>query len=128
MATNRRRSCFCAGLRGRAVSGTGLRCGSGDVECSFEALAPQIPARLNIGLSGIASWTTDIEGFNGGEVGSDYFRELIVRWFQFGTFCRLFRLHGFRRARGARWAWVAGSAERGLVVRRGRIRSDSGTA
>ena len=69
---------------------------SGDVESTFEALAAQIPAGLNIGISGIPWWTTDIGGFKGGDPSSEYFRELVVRWFQFGVFCPLFRLHGVR--------------------------------
>jgi len=66
---------------------------SGDIQSTFEA---QVRAGLNIGLSGIPWWTTDIGGFFGGDVSTPYFRELIVRWFQYGTFCPLFRLHGFR--------------------------------
>jgi alpha-D-xyloside xylohydrolase len=69
---------------------------SGDIDSSFEALAAQVPAGLNIGVSGIPWWTTDIGGFRGGDPSSAYFRELIVRWFQFGVFCPLFRLHGVR--------------------------------
>jgi len=69
---------------------------SGDIESTFEALAAQIPAGLNIGISGIPWWTTDIGGFKGGDPTTPYFRELIVRWFQFGAFCPLFRLHGVR--------------------------------
>ena len=69
---------------------------SGDIGSTFEALAAQVPAGLNIGISGIPWWTTDIGGFKGGDPGSAYFRELIVRWFQFGVFCPLFRLHGVR--------------------------------
>jgi alpha-D-xyloside xylohydrolase len=69
---------------------------SGDIDSTFEALAAQIPAGLNIGISGIPWWTTDIGGFKGGDPASAYFRELVVRWFQFGTFCPLFRLHGVR--------------------------------
>ena len=53
-------------------------------------------AGLNAGLSGIPWWTTDIGGFNGGDIHTPYFRELIVRWFQYGAFCPLFRLHGNR--------------------------------
>ena len=59
--------------------------------------ARQIPAGLNIGLSGIPWWTTDIGGFKGGDINSPSFRELIVRWFQFGVFCPVFRLHGIRQ-------------------------------
>jgi alpha-D-xyloside xylohydrolase len=69
---------------------------SGDIQSTFEALQSQVRAGLNIGLSGIPWWTTDIGGFFGGDVSTPYFRELIVRWFQYGTFCPLFRLHGFR--------------------------------
>jgi alpha-D-xyloside xylohydrolase len=69
---------------------------SGDIESTFEALAAQIPAGLNMGISGIPWWTTDIGGFRNGDPTSEYFRELVVRWFQFSVFCPLFRLHGVR--------------------------------
>jgi alpha-D-xyloside xylohydrolase len=69
---------------------------SGDIESTFEALAAQIPAGLNIGIAGIPWWTTDIGGFMHGDPTSPYFRELVVRWFQYGAFCPLFRLHGVR--------------------------------
>ncbi len=69
---------------------------SGDIQSTFESLQAQVPAGLNIGLSGIPWWTTDIGGFFNGDPGTPYFRELIVRWFQYGAFCPLFRLHGFR--------------------------------
>lgn len=69
---------------------------SGDIESTFEALAAQVPAGINMGLSGIPWWTTDIGGFKGGDPSTGYFRELVVRWFQFGVFCPLFRLHGVR--------------------------------
>jgi alpha-D-xyloside xylohydrolase len=70
---------------------------SGDIGSTFEDLRRQIPAGLNIGLSGIPWWTTDIGGFKGGDIGSSSFRELVVRWFQFGVFSPLCRLHGVRR-------------------------------
>lgn len=69
---------------------------SGDIPSTFEALRAQVCAGLNIGLSGVPWWTTDIGGFFDGDVNSPYFRELIVRWFQYGVFCPLFRLHGYR--------------------------------
>ncbi|NDJ78753.1 MAG: glycoside hydrolase family 31 protein [Chloroflexi bacterium] len=71
---------------------------SGDIYSTFEVLRAQIPAGLNIALSGIPWWTTDIGGFRGGQADTPYFRELLVRWFQYGAFCPLFRLHGFRSA------------------------------
>jgi alpha-D-xyloside xylohydrolase len=69
---------------------------SGDIESTFEALAAQIPAGVNMGIAGIPWWTTDIGGFRNGDPTTAYFRELVVRWFQFGVFCPLFRLHGAR--------------------------------
>jgi alpha-D-xyloside xylohydrolase len=69
---------------------------SGDILSTFEALQAQVRAGLNVGLSGIPWWTSDIGGFFNGDPSTPYFRELIVRWFQYGTFCPLFRLHGYR--------------------------------
>ena len=69
---------------------------SGDIPCTFESLAEQVKAGLNIAVSGIPWWTTDIGGFYVGNIESDYFKELIVRWFQYGVFCPLYRLHGVR--------------------------------
>lgn len=69
---------------------------SGDIYSTFEVLQAQVRAGLNAALSGIPWWTTDIGGFFNGDPASPYFRELIVRWFQYGAFCPIFRLHGFR--------------------------------
>ena len=69
---------------------------SGDIDSTFEDLRRQIAAGLNVGLSGIPWWTTDIGGFKNGNIHDPSFRELIVRWFQFGVFCPVFRLHGVR--------------------------------
>ncbi|MBE1491871.1 glycoside hydrolase family 31 protein [Plantactinospora soyae] len=69
---------------------------SGDIPATFASLRTQIRAGLNVGLSGIPWWTTDIGGFHGGDPDSPAYRELIIRWFQYGAFCPLFRLHGFR--------------------------------
>lgn len=69
---------------------------SGDIDSTFESLAAQIPAGINMGMSGIPWWTTDIGGFHGGDPQSPAFRELLVRWFEFGVFCPLTRLHGHR--------------------------------
>ena len=69
---------------------------SGDIESTFDVLAGQVRAGLNIGLSGIPWWTTDIGGFLDGDPTDPTMRELIVRWFQYGVFCPLFRLHGNR--------------------------------
>lgn len=49
-----------------------------------------------MGISGIPWWTTDIGGFHGGNPDDHEFRELFVRWFQWGAFCPVMRLHGDR--------------------------------
>ncbi len=72
---------------------------SGDIPATFASLRDQVRAGLNVALSGIPWWTTDIGGFHGGDPTSPEFRELVVRWFQYGVFCPLFRLHGYREPR-----------------------------
>ena len=69
---------------------------SGDIDSSFRSLRSQLAAGLNMGLAGIPWWTTDIGGFHGGNIYDEDFKEVLVRWFEFGAFCPVFRLHGFR--------------------------------
>lgn len=69
---------------------------SGDTHSTFDFLRNQVVAGLNVGLSGIPWWTTDIGGFTGGNIKDPKFHELLIRWFQFGLFCPVTRLHGFR--------------------------------
>ncbi len=69
---------------------------SGDVPSTFEAFRIQMAAGLNMGLAGITWWTADIGGFHGGNIHDEGFKELITRWFQFGAFCPVMRLHGDR--------------------------------
>lgn len=72
---------------------------SGDIASSFESMRNQLAAGLNMGLAGIPWWTTDIGGFHGGNPDDPAFRELFVRWFAWGTFCPVMRLHGDREPR-----------------------------
>jgi alpha-D-xyloside xylohydrolase len=72
---------------------------SGDIPPTFESLQVQVRAGLNVALSGIPWWTTDIGGFAGGDPDSDEYRELMIRWFQFAVFCPLLRMHGHREPR-----------------------------
>ncbi len=69
---------------------------SGDVASTWTAFRRQICAGINMGMAGIAWWTTDIGGFHSGDVRDPKFRELLVRWFEWGTFCPVMRLHGAR--------------------------------
>lgn len=73
---------------------------SGDIIASWETLQRQIPAALNFSLTGIPYWNSDIGGFFLWNYGyakapqNNAFRELYVRWMQFGTFCPMMRSHG----------------------------------
>lgn len=69
---------------------------SGDIPSTFESFGVQVRAGLNMAMSGVPWWTTDIGGFSGGDADDPGFRELLVRWFQYGVFCPLTRLHGNR--------------------------------
>jgi alpha-D-xyloside xylohydrolase len=69
---------------------------SGDVSSTFRAMKEQLQIGLNMGIAGIPWWTTDIGGFLGGYVEDKNFHELLLRWFAFGVFSPVFRLHGER--------------------------------
>jgi alpha-D-xyloside xylohydrolase len=72
---------------------------SGDVYSNYWALSRQIPAGLNFALSGYPYWTTDIGGYwppYPAAVEEPDYQELYARWFEFGTFCPIFRTHGHR--------------------------------
>jgi alpha-D-xyloside xylohydrolase len=62
---------------------------SGDIDSSINTYSGQIAAGLNIALSGMPYWTTDIGGYTGTPTD-----EVFTRWFQFGAFCSQFRIHG----------------------------------
>jgi alpha-D-xyloside xylohydrolase len=72
---------------------------SGDIHSSWKSLRNQVVAGLNMGVAGIPWWTTDIGGFHGGDPNDPTFRELFTRWFEYGTFCPVMRLHGDREPR-----------------------------
>ncbi len=97
---------------------------SGDIYASWDVFGKQIPAGLNLCMTGFPYWTTDIGAFRvtsqekggnqgkgeigdfKGETGSSdgggykkglrdsAYLELYTRWFQFGAFCPMFRAHG----------------------------------
>ncbi len=69
---------------------------SGDIHSRFDIFRRQVCIGLNMGIAGIPWWTTDIGGFMGAEIHDPEFRELMVRWFQWGAFCPVMRLHGSR--------------------------------
>jgi alpha-D-xyloside xylohydrolase len=74
---------------------------SGDIGARWEDFKNQIPAGLNFSLSGMPYWTSDIGGFateqryeNAKGKDLEEWREQMTRWYQFGAFCPLFRVHG----------------------------------
>jgi alpha-D-xyloside xylohydrolase len=88
---------------------------SGDTSSTWTALRKQVQAGLSFCLSGLPYWTMDIGGFavpsryaatqgldatgepiHGKAAPADVedWRELNTRWFQFGTFTPLLRVHG----------------------------------
>jgi len=82
------RSAFAGQQRNAAVTW------SGDIRGTWEVLRRQIPAGLNFSASGIPYWNTDIGGFFGGKPTDPEYAELFTRWYQFGAFCPMFRVHG----------------------------------
>jgi alpha-D-xyloside xylohydrolase len=89
------RSAFAGQQRNAAASW------SGDVAARWSNLRDQISAGINFSLSGIPNWTTDIGGYaiedrymkpNAKNLAE--WRELNLRWFQFGAFSPIFRSHG----------------------------------
>jgi alpha-D-xyloside xylohydrolase len=75
----------------------GVTAWSGDINSDFFSFRRQIPAGLNFALSGIPYWTTDIGGFVSADPGDPAYRELFIRWFQYGTFNPILRVHGTRK-------------------------------
>lgn len=76
---------------------------SGDVQSSWDMLRRQVTAGLNFSLTGMPHWNSDLGGFFAGSYntkGPDsapenpMYRELYVRWMQFGIFCPMMRSHG----------------------------------
>lgn len=78
---------------------------SGDIAGTWEQFAEQIPAALNFTMAGVPYWTHDIGGFfrDKNSINPVYddqytnpeYKELLTRWFQFGAFNPIFRIHGY---------------------------------
>jgi alpha-D-xyloside xylohydrolase len=69
---------------------------SGDISGKWDSLRRQIAASLNYQLSGIPYWSEDIGGFfrPDDQYTSPDYHNLLVRWFQFGSFTPIYRVHG----------------------------------
>ena len=80
---------------------------SGDVSARWDVLEKQVTEAIRTACSGICWWTLDIGGFFVGRkeqwfwrgdypkgVDDPEYRELYIRWFQFGAMLPIFRSHG----------------------------------
>ncbi len=71
---------------------------SGDVGGDWDTYRRQIIAGLNFTLTGLPYWTTDIGGFfrpGRQQYTDENYHELLLRWFQWGAFNPIFRMHGY---------------------------------
>lgn len=118
---------------------TGAIFWSSDIDPSWEALEHQIPTGLNMTASGIAYWGNDIGGWQPlpqtssathpplidpsaarDVVGQDYdYPELFTRWFEYGTFLPILRIHGERKHTEI---WAYGPQAEGILARYDRLR------
>jgi alpha-D-xyloside xylohydrolase len=74
---------------------------SGDISSRWHDMKLQIAAGINFSMSGLPYWTMDIGGFaverrfeNPDAATLEEWREMNTRWYQFGAFVPLFRVHG----------------------------------
>jgi len=71
---------------------------SSDIACTFDAFKSQVPQGINACASGIPYWTSDIGGYHLGWKAANWSlpenQELFTRWFQFGVFSPILRIHG----------------------------------
>ncbi|MGD0470947.1 MAG: TIM-barrel domain-containing protein [Terriglobales bacterium] len=79
---------------------------SGDVHGSWQAFSEQIPAGLNLSVGGMPYWTTDTGGFfrPKDQYSSPDYNRLLVRWFEYSTFCPILRIHGYK-TETEMWKW-----------------------
>lgn len=72
---------------------------SGDIGWNWDVMKRQIVAGLNYNLTGMPYWTTDIGGFfrpGRGQYTDEKYHDILTRWFQWGAFCPIFRIHGYQ--------------------------------
>ncbi len=99
----------------------GVTAWSGDINSDWLSFRRQVPAGLNFALSGIPYWTTDIGGFVFGSPSDPAFRELFIRWFQYGTFSPILRVHGTRNP-DENELWSYGTDAQRILVNFDRLR------
>lgn len=74
---------------------TGAALWTGDISGTWDSLRRQVVSSLNYQLSGIPYWSEDIGGFfRPSDQHSLEYLDLMSRWFQFGAFTPIYRVHG----------------------------------
>jgi alpha-D-xyloside xylohydrolase len=71
---------------------------SGDIGGTWDTYRRQVVAGLNYTITGFPYWTTDIGGFfrpGHSQYTDEKYHELLIRWYQWGTFNPIFRVHGY---------------------------------
>ncbi len=72
---------------------------SGDIGGTWDSYRLQIVAGLNYTITGLPYWTTDIGGFfrpGKSQYTDENYQELLTRWYQWGVFNPIFRIHGYQ--------------------------------
>lgn len=72
---------------------------SGDIGGTWDSYKRQIVAGLDYTITGLPFWTTDIGGFfrpGKSQYTDEKYQELLTRWFQWGAFNPIFRVHGYQ--------------------------------
>lgn len=72
---------------------------SGDIGGTWDTYKRQIVAGLNYTITGLPYWTTDIGGFfrtGKSQYTDEKYQELLTRWYQWGAFNPIFRIHGYQ--------------------------------
>ena len=103
----RKRPVFLSRSGGTDAGALGAVLWSGDISARWDVLAKQVTEAVRVSCSGIPWWTVDIGGFftdrkdpwfwrgdYPGGAGDPAYRELYIRWFQFGAALPVFRSHG----------------------------------
>ena len=76
----------------------GVAVWSGDTSATWASMRMQISEGQQAGLSGLSYWASDIGGYQGLHMDNSrgFDLDLLLRWFQFGAFSGIFRVHGYR--------------------------------
>jgi len=92
---------------------------SGDIYGSWDIFRRQVASGLNFCLAGVPYWCTDIGGFFSPPNSDPAYQELFVRWFQWGAFNPIFRVHGTGTDKEL-WRW--GAENERILVQFDRLR------